>query len=552
MSPIRPWPRAGVRTRLPVVFRSTRDDFQPTDIDGLALWLDASASGDLFQNSDGTVPAVNAGDPVGYWRDRSGNGRHATQATGASRPTISATAQNGRKALAFDGANGWMRTDRTTYAARSVFTVFRRTGTAAANTYIGPFSKQASVAAGYGGASYNSSQAGGWSAASGAANNRLYWNNNALTAAYHNGASIPSVAASDYTVGFPAPIDTVTPAILYAEVAGETSGNQSWFFGTEAFSTARKYPADMAEVLIYSRALTTSERQRIERYLAARWGITLAPQVSNADAQDWVNRVYANGGTVSASTAAAVNQFCVDIEAASLRDRFYRLNLFCGTGLNACLVPLYRGTSLGGTQYGNTTDTNVGAGPFVTNDYSETGASGGLKGNGSSKYLDTGLEQSIIPLTNFHLSASLTAGETSYTAENTLIGHYNVAQSDFAVLRQAVTTGTRDFLAGSFGASVASAAPSSVEAHVLGVRSSATSTTLYRSGSSVASSSVNVGSATTSSRPYFVFARNNTGSPNNYTSARLRMYSIGAAIDGTGALAFANAVAAFNTAMGRA
>ncbi len=275
-------------------------------------------------------------------------------------------------------------------------------------------------------------------------------------------------------------------------------------------------------------------------------------QTTHPEASDWANRVRANGGSVSGTTLSAVDRFCKSITAAGIRDRFYRLNLFCGTGLNACLVPLYRGQSLGGTQFGNTIDTNNG--PFVEGNYVETGATGGLwyggVGTNSSKYLNTGLPQSTIPLTNLHLSASLRDGETTYSGENTLIGHYGASQSDFAVLRQAITTGSREFFAGSFSGAV-SAAAASVEQHVLGVRSSATSATLYRSGSAVASSAVNIGSATTSALPYFVFARNNSGTPNNYTSARLRMYSIGTAMDGTAALAFANAVAAFNTAMGR-
>jgi hypothetical protein len=103
--------------------------------------------------------------------------------------------------------------------------------------------------------------------------------------------------------------------------------------------------ADFCEVLFYNRALTTSERRRVESYLARRWGITLAPQVSNVEAQDWVNRVYANGGTVSTSTANAVSAFCDAIEGAGIRDRFYRLNLFAGSNLNSALVPLFRGPS---------------------------------------------------------------------------------------------------------------------------------------------------------------------------------------------------------------
>jgi hypothetical protein len=104
------------------------------------------------------------------------------------------------------------------------------------------------------------------------------------------------------------------------------------------------YPLNggIAELAYYDRELSAAELGRVTRYLGAKWGISLPPQVSNADAQSWINRVYGNGGTVSNSTAAAVNAFCDAIDAAGIRDRFYRLNLFCGTGLPACLVPLYQ------------------------------------------------------------------------------------------------------------------------------------------------------------------------------------------------------------------
>jgi hypothetical protein len=113
------------------------------------------------------------------------------------------------------------------------------------------------------------------------------------------------------------------------------------------------------------------------------------------EANAWRTAVVANGGSVSASTMRAVSKFCADIDAAGIRDRFYRLNLFAGTGLNACLVPLYRGQSRTGTQYGNATDTNNN---FVSGDYSEVV---GLNANGSvgssNKYLDTGLSPDDLP-----------------------------------------------------------------------------------------------------------------------------------------------------------
>jgi len=119
------------------------------------------------------------------------------------------------------------------------------------------------------------------------------------------------------------------------------------------------------------------------------------------EANAWRTAVVANGGSVSASTMRAVSKFCGDIDKAGLRDRFYRLNLFCGDNLNAVLVPLYRGPSRTGSQFGNATDTNNG--PFVSGDYVENS---GLKGNGSSKYLETGVAMTFLGTNQLHMFVS--------------------------------------------------------------------------------------------------------------------------------------------------
>ena len=81
--------------------------FNPKSISGLAQWLDASDASTLTLAS-GAVSA---------WSDKSGNGRNASQATAASRPTT--TTVNGKTALSFDGTDdgldftGTSRTDET-------------------------------------------------------------------------------------------------------------------------------------------------------------------------------------------------------------------------------------------------------------------------------------------------------------------------------------------------------------------------------------------------------------------------------------------------------
>jgi hypothetical protein len=263
------------------------------------------------------------------------------------------------------------------------------------------------------------------------------------------------------------------------------------------------------------------------------------------DAQDWRKRVITNGGTVSGSTLTAVSNFCRSIDAAGLRDRFYRLNLFCGTELSACLVPLYRGQSHTGTQFGNTTDTNNN---FVSGDYTETGASGGLIGNGTNKYLNTGLATDVMPaISSFHLSQSVRDREAA-GAGRSFVGMNDTSAGQIVALRQEGTTGN-------IGGLIARTTPTTMayaaaDSHAMVSRTSLSLLTLYRSGVSQATDVTTI-TVASSSRPLFVFCRNSTGTPTDYTGLRARMYSIGIGMDGTQAANFAVAVEAFNVALGR-
>ena len=69
-------------------YTATRKRFveTPKTIPGLQLWLDGADLSTMRQNSNGTTAVALNSDPVGYWGDKSGNGRNATQGTLASRP----------------------------------------------------------------------------------------------------------------------------------------------------------------------------------------------------------------------------------------------------------------------------------------------------------------------------------------------------------------------------------------------------------------------------------------------------------------------------------
>jgi hypothetical protein len=270
---------------------------------------------------------------------------------------------------------------------------------------------------------------------------------------------------------------------------------------------------------------------------------TLRPrQTLHPEAASWQARVVANGGSVG-TALPAVDRFCKAIASAGIRSKFYRLNLFCGTGLNACLVPLYRGQSQSGTQFGNTVDTNVG--PFVSGDYTATG---GLTGGGS-KYLDTGFATNILTAGDRHIAAyeRVRSGATF----NTFLGSEaisGVAQSFSLGYNSPATTVQYGY--GAFSPNLSAVTLSAVGLW-MGVNTPANAGLIYRNGVQDATNTQSA--ATPEASNIFVFALNRASTPaaNNIYTGTLGGYSIGLAFTAAEAAAYYTAMQAFQTALGR-
>ena len=485
------------------------------------------------------APATATSDPVGAWLDKSGNARHATQSTAGSRPTVGT--QNGRKAITLDGTNDHMVLGDLSAAFPTAAEIIASYGITSTDT--GYVIYQTANNSTHDVASVSGTFCGAFRSV------RLP--NVALASPTTAGAYLWGVASSSISHElFLQGAKVLSSAADYAAGSNHAIGTRT-ADGTAATSLAGR----VNEVCVFNRVLTSSERQRVNRYLASRWGITLAPTVSNADAQDWINRVYANGGTVSSSTAAAVNQFCNDIDygvgGVSIRDRFYRLGIFAGSNLNAALVPLYRGPSLGGTQYGNATDTNnafVGIGT----DYAETGATGGLTGNGTTKYLNTGFNVDQLPgAANCHLSSFIT-GTQDITSVRSLVGTiFNSVTDRYRLfLRSDTSTPPNYTLQVDLGKSDAASQVNRTNTSVglfVGSRTSTTRLVLYANAAQVGINETTV-AETTGASPFFVFARNG---PTEYYNGRMAAYSIGAGMTAEQVTAYNTAIQAFQTAMGR-
>ena len=270
------------------------------------------------------------------------------------------------------------------------------------------------------------------------------------------------------------------------------------------------------------------------------------------DAASWASRVVANGGSVG-SSLPAVNTFCKAIAAAGIRDRFYRLNLFCGASnasLDAVRTPLFRGPSLSGTQYGNTTDTNN---LFVVGDYAETGTTGGLKGNGSTKYLDTGLAMTFLGTNQVHMFVSFNPEASELKA--LLAARFNLAGSMAMECNYNGTTVNRPRVS-LFSTGVSSADHCSpVTGRTQYLINYDGSQPILVLGRNVSLNHVNNAGAYsgTNTESFLVFAGTQTGTGVTAHSAqRIDAYSVGAAFTSAAQrTAFHDAMAAFRTALGR-
>jgi hypothetical protein len=108
----------------PLGLQFVKKAFTPSSISGLDLWLDAADGNTLFDATSGGNLVTSDGSAVKRWEDKSGNLKHATEATAA--PLLEVAEKNGYNALNF--ATGKFLTcsfSSKTFTAQTVFLVLK-------------------------------------------------------------------------------------------------------------------------------------------------------------------------------------------------------------------------------------------------------------------------------------------------------------------------------------------------------------------------------------------------------------------------------------------
>ena len=273
-------------------FQAVQPDFKPTDISGLQLWLSAD-------NVDGSNNStLSDGNAVATWTDLSGNGRNATQATGANRPLFKTGIVNGKPVVRFDGTNDLLSSSwvAAKLSAGTIILVFSSTDTVGSmltqdpsgwnnlDTLIGIGTQNVVVAT----------------------NGRLAFETHGPVTDEKNGTQ-SSTAVNDgaFYIGVALISGTTYNIFLNGTLNTSESGkSQSGLFGANGSQsviiggrpTANFFLGDIAEIIVYNRALTTAERRNLT-------GRTLNEYIVSATSPA-LGRTMTPGGTITLSSGS--------------------------------------------------------------------------------------------------------------------------------------------------------------------------------------------------------------------------------------------------------
>lgn len=247
---------------------------------------------------------------------------------------------------------------------------------------------------------------------------------------------------------------------------------------------------------------------------------------------DYFQRIVLNGGTISSTSMKAADDFVRALFNANLWWKILDMGLFAGDQLAAAMVKLKYAAGSGVLVNNN----------FVAADYVEQGASGGLRGDGSTKALRTGLAQSTVGATGhiaFYLREDLSpgfyecmAGVSSVSDDYLLLQADTSIQVRFGQTQTAVRTDlTRGFWCGG--------------------REGDGTLCLYKNGI-LQQVNVNAVTPVSTAQDFYVFAKNGNGTPVNYVDRRGGFYCIGQALTPTDQASLYGAVQVFEQALNRA
>jgi hypothetical protein len=228
-----------------IITGTQKNNWTPADID-TALWLDAADASTIIES----------GDAVSQWNDKSGNSNHVSQATPSKRPTYSAGE------VSFDG------TDDMLVAASPVFS----------DDFSGAFTLfSVSTLVGDAGYLYGSVDADGTG----------FYQGGSTNIGLADTLSGATVNLKNHNISGKGIVGVVynNQVVDYSFNGTVVSANYAYTFGTPTInftignrlngtSSATYWQGKHHEIILVNTALSASDRQKLEGYLAHEWALT--------------------------------------------------------------------------------------------------------------------------------------------------------------------------------------------------------------------------------------------------------------------------------------
>ena len=228
-------------------------NWTPAELPNLALWLDAADASTITLN----------GSTVSQWRDKSPNARHVAQATAVKQPTYTLAAQNNLNVLSFDGNN------KSLFASSGVINIpqpFSRFVAAQflvkSNQSVFLDSDTLNTQCVF----YNGETGTSWNVANGIA--PAFMNYAYGTRDFLNHQHFHIINGADSYWG----IDGSSPT---GPVNGGPGGQAGIRIGHVRMEISPGYAFNgrVFEIVLVPYVISTSDRQKLEGYLAWKWGL---------------------------------------------------------------------------------------------------------------------------------------------------------------------------------------------------------------------------------------------------------------------------------------
>jgi hypothetical protein len=242
----------------------------PLDVDSLFYWFDAGQG--VFDSVGNTISNFQG---VGEWKDLSGNGHHTTQTTNGQRPQyLSTGGANSRPAMYFDGTNDWLASAAHLWESADISAfIVHAYNNATRGSFENMFAKfQATT---------NKRQFRLMGTNTAPFDNRFsLWDSGTISPRKdYNLLQSKSTTYNLLSFTFLSPDllayknGNLTATISQSGIIFDTDAPFSIGAGNVLSTPSEIFQGYISEIIIYSRALTTAERQAIENYLNKKYNL---------------------------------------------------------------------------------------------------------------------------------------------------------------------------------------------------------------------------------------------------------------------------------------